>query len=166
MKTLEELHAHYRAVRQRLDNPPVKKPTLKLVTHLDPVAAPEPEPTPVPIPAPVPAPFQMPATPARTILNEVAEKYGMTVQAVQSACRKKNFVAARQEASYRMSSELKFTLNQIGKLVGGRDHTTVLHAIRRHQKNLALGGEPWASKLCVTSACDKGTITQALEHNV
>ena len=44
MKTLEELHAHYKAVRQRLDNPVVKKPTLKLVGHLEPIAIPEPEP--------------------------------------------------------------------------------------------------------------------------
>ena len=150
MKTLEELHAHYKAVRQRLDNPVVKKPTLKLVEHLEPIAIPEPEPAPPP--APVPAPPVSTATPARAILNEVAAKYELSVADIRGACRKNKFVRARQEAAYRLSVELKFSLSQVGRVIGNKDHTTALHAIRQHKKILVEGYKPKTRKSCASSA--------------
>ena len=149
MKTLEELHAHYKAVRQRLDNPVVKKPTLKLVGHLEPIAIPEPE------PAPPPKPIFLPSvstpTPARIILNEVAEKYELSVADIRGVCRKRKFSRARQEAAYRLSVELKFSLSQVGRMIGNKDHTTALHAIRKHKKILVEGYEPKTRKSCVSS---------------
>ncbi len=165
MLTLEELHAHYKAVRSRLDNPVIKKkePAVRLIypepqTYPDPLDNPPPEPVEQPpvIEAITPAMQQirMPETPAQTILREVAEKHGMTVKQVQSAARLKAYVCARQEASYRLNTELGFSLKQIGNMLGRRDHTTILHAINRHKKNLAKGDEPWARQVAFTDACD------------
>jgi chromosomal replication initiator protein len=161
MRTLEELHAHYKAVRARLDNPIKKEPPVRLIY-------PEPEPEPYPDPLSLPAivqklneaievaiaaPPAVTETPSKKILSEVAEKYAMPPTVFRSKSRDAAYVLCRQEASYRLKYELNFSLSQIGRLMGHRDHTTVLHAIRRYEKNLALGQGPWASKSCVSSAC-------------
>ena len=137
--TLEELHAHYKAVRARIENPVSKK------------CIPEPEPEIVPVM------FQMPATPARIILSEVSEKHGVSIEDIQGKSRLMKYVAARQEVCYRLSTELKFSLKQIGRLLGDRDHTTVLHSIRRHKKNLVEGGKPWTRQSGLLHGCDTRT---------
>ena len=155
MLTLEELHAHYKAVRARLDNPVVKKkePAVRLIY-------PEPQKYPEPLDQPFPEPVEppqeaaaiiplrrapiMPETPSQTVLREVAEKHNMSVRQVQSAVRLKAYVEARQEAAYRLNTELGFSLKQIGNMLGRRDHTTILHAINRYKKNLADGREVWS----------------------
>ena len=165
MRTLEELHAHYKAVRARLDAPIKKEPAVRLIY-------PEPEKYPDPLDLPVApiipdvvgeigeiaeeaiaAPLVTTETPAKKILSEVADKHGMPPTVFRSKSRDAAYVLCRQEAAYRLKYELNFSLSQIGRLMGHRDHTTVLHAIRRYEKNLALGQGPWASKSCVSNAC-------------
>ena len=136
MMTLEELHAHYKAVRARLDSGPVKETNV----HVGPfMRLKGPYPDPLDSPAPAPAPAE---TPARKILMEVAEKHKMPVGAFRSKSRTMPFINLRHEACYRLSTELGFSLMQIGRLMGNRDHTTVLNAIRRHKKILAEGYKP------------------------
>ena len=146
MMTLEELHAHYKAVRARLDSGPVKETNV----HVGPfMRLKGPYPDPLDSPAPAPAvevsakAAEAPAeTPARKILMEVAEKHKMPVGAFRSKSRTMPFINLRHEACYRLSTELGFSLMQIGRLMGNRDHTTVLNAIRRHKKILAEGYKP------------------------
>ena len=156
MMTLEELHAHYKAVRARLDKPAKKEPAVRLI-YPEPAPAPYPDPIDAPPPvAPTPhakAPAAPAETPARKIMNEVAEKHNMPVAAFRSPSRKMPFVNLRHEACYRLSTELGFSLMQIGRLMGNRDHTTVLNAIRRHKKILAEGYKPKTRTKCVSSAC-------------
>jgi hypothetical protein len=163
MKTLEELHAHYKAVRARLDAPIKKEPAVRLI-YPEPEKYPDPLYFPVApiipdvvieiVPVePVDNPPVTTETPARKILSEVADKHGMPPTVFRSKSRDAAYVLCRQEAAYRLKYELNFSLSQIGRLMGHRDHTTVLHAIRRYEKNLALGLGPWASKSCVTNAC-------------
>lgn len=152
MMTLEELHAHYKAVRARLDKPAKKEPAVRLIY---PEPAPEPfkDPLDSAPPAPVveaPAPIE---TPARKILMEVAEKHGMPVTVFRNKSRKLNHVRCRQEACFRMKQDLGFSLSQIGRLMGHQDHTTVLHAIRQYKKILAEGYKPKTRTKCVSSAC-------------
>jgi hypothetical protein len=144
MMTLEELHAHYKAVRARLDKPAKREPAVRLIY---PEPAPAPYPDPLDSPAPVaveapPAPAAPAETPARKILMEVAEKHKMPVASFRSKSRTMPFINLRHEACYRLSTELGFSLMQIGRLMGNRDHTTVLNAIRRHKKILAEGYKP------------------------
>jgi len=171
MLTLEELHAHYKAVRARLDNPVKKEPAVRLV-YPEPDPAPYPDPLDFPPPVVIeiveitPEPVQLPVvtteTPARKILMEVAEKHNMPVASFRSQSRKMNFINLRHEACYRLSTELGFSLKQIGRLMGNRDHTTVMNAIKRHKKILAEGYKPKTRKLRFTNACvTKGGTTGA-----
>jgi chromosomal replication initiator protein len=147
MHTLEELHAHYKAVRARLNGPVKKVPIIVLA----------PKPSGVQI---YPDPLDRPAlpttseTPARRILIEVAEKHNMPISAFRSESRKMRFVNLRHEACYRLSVELKFSLSQIGRLMGNRDHSTVMNAIKRHKKILVEGYKPKTrTKSGVSNAC-------------
>ena len=156
MVTLEELNEHYKAVRARLNSPPIMKreppaPTLHSGPYPDPLDSPPPVKAPKQE-VPAEAPPVTAETPARRVLSEVADKHGMPSTVFRSQSRDAAYVLCRQEAAYRLKYELNFSLSQIGRLMGHRDHTTVLHAIRRYEKNLALGQEPRASK-CVSNAC-------------
>lgn len=68
----------------------------------------------------------------KRILHEVAEKHNISVQDMVSSKRTAHFVLARNEACYRMRSETNLSLPAIGWRMGGRDHTTVMHAIERY----------------------------------
>jgi hypothetical protein len=161
MMTLEELHAHYKAVRSRLDNPVKKEPAVRLICAGQ---APYPDPLNVVPPkveaAAVPAaqnPLMTSETPARRIMAEVAEKHNMPMAAFRSASRTMPFVNLRHEACYRLSIELGFSLKQIGRLMGNRDHTTVMNAINRHKKILVEGYKPKTRKR-VTGAAAQAQI--------
>ena len=147
MMTLEELHAHYKAVRARLDGGVKREAPVRLIC---PKPAPAAYPDPLDTPAPVAAIIEMPdktpetpaETPARRILNEVADKHNMPVASFRSQSRTMPFINLRHEACYRLSTELGFSLSQIGRLMGNRDHTTIMNAIRRHKKILVEGYKP------------------------
>ena len=159
MMTLEELHAHYKAVRARLDKPAKREPAVRLI-YPEPAPAPYPDPldSPAPVAVETPPPPAAPAeTPARKILMEVAEKHGMPVTVFRNKSRKLNHVRCRQEACFRMKQDLGFSLSQIGRLMGHQDHTTVLHAIRQYKKILAEGYKP---KTRTKSSVSSARVTQ------
>lgn len=65
------------------------------------------------------------------ILTTVAADSGLPIQVILSPLRTREVVAARQKGlylSYVMSGK---SLPEIGRRFGGRDHTTVLHAVRK-----------------------------------
>ena len=70
------------------------------------------------------------------ILRECCAKHRVTMQELRGPKRFVNIVWARQEAAYRMSRETRLSLSQIGKRLGDRDHTTILHAIRCYEARL------------------------------
>lgn len=71
------------------------------------------------------------------ILKEVCAKYGTNLSEIKSKARPNGLAFARFEASYRLRHELKnFSYPRIGKHLGGRDSSTILHATRRHQQRL------------------------------
>lgn len=89
---------------------------------------------------PTPAPEARPGVPAmawKRILAEVANKHALTVSQVTGRQRNRAFVIARHEAIYRLHTETEMSLPQIGRRVGGRDHTSVLHGIKRHKQRMA-----------------------------
>ncbi len=64
----------------------------------------------------------------KSILNIVAEYYDIRIEDIISPCRKKSLTEPRQIIMYLMREELKFSFPNIGQEIGGRDHTTVMHA--------------------------------------
>jgi hypothetical protein len=50
---------------------------------------------------------------------------------IEGQCRTHGIVQARMMACWLMRLAAKRTFPQIGRLIGGRDHTTVMHSVRR-----------------------------------
>jgi chromosomal replication initiator protein len=69
-------------------------------------------------------------TPA-AIINTVAGYYGLTTEILQSKRRDKPLTIARQIAMYLFREELQCSWTQIGKELGGRDHSTILHGYHK-----------------------------------
>lgn len=76
----------------------------------------------------------VPLRPAAAILAEVAAKHGLTLNEAKSHRRDRRIVNCRQEAAWRMTRETRLSLSQIGTVLGGFDHTSVIHAVRTYQK--------------------------------
>ncbi len=64
----------------------------------------------------------------------VAEYFNIKVQDLSSRKRPENIALARQFAMYITRSLTDYSLVQIGQYFGGKDHTTVMHAIDKIEK--------------------------------
>lgn len=110
------------------------------------VVAPEPEPIAVPEPTvePEPAPPPVatenrdwlfvtprPVTTIKDIQRAVAKHYGFTCMDMCSKRRTAALAKARHVAMYVVKSVTPRSLREIGYYFGGRDHTTVLHGVRK-----------------------------------
>jgi len=87
----------------------------------------------------------VPPIPKR-IIAECLIKHQIKYIHVASECRNFELVTCRQEICYRLREETSYSLPQIGRLLGGRDHTTVLFAIRRHKEIMFGGPKPNKNK--------------------
>ena len=63
------------------------------------------------------------------IIEEVTLRFRVGREDLMGASRKKNFVRARHVAMYLLKEELGMRDTQIGRLIGGRDHSTVISAV-------------------------------------
>ena len=79
------------------------------------------------------------------IQKSVAEYYRIKVADMYSKRRPANIALPRQIAMYLAKELTQKSLPEIGELFGGRDHTTVLHAVKKitkeRQKNIKLNHE-------------------------
>jgi chromosomal replication initiation ATPase DnaA len=73
----------------------------------------------------------------REIIAEVARRHGYSTAEIKSSRRHRGAIIARQEAMWLCRRETLSSLPQIGAALGNRDHTTVLHGIRRHEERMA-----------------------------
>lgn len=151
--------SHYEAIRRRLMGPqprPMMRPTPV------PKAAPvQPQPTPaqkVPV-------MMMPDAPRRDVIElnpdeldrlrqyqdavpvqavkfkdierEICLAYRLSPLELWSSRRQQNLCDARQEAYYRLRHETSRSMPDIARRCGGRDHTTILHGVRKIERLLA-----------------------------
>lgn len=72
---------------------------------------------------------QMPRQQRIAVVQEVADRHGVSLEAVLGASRGREVVAARWEAMRRIHNEFGDSTPRIGRLFN-RDHTTVLHALK------------------------------------
>ncbi len=70
-------------------------------------------------------------TSAKKIAESVAEFYNITMEDLVKQSRKKEYVKPRQIAMYLIRKELDNSFPSIGDFFGGRDHTTVMHAVEK-----------------------------------
>lgn len=66
------------------------------------------------------------------ILHECAHQYGFKVRDLKAQCRNKRVCAARKLYYYRAAAETEFSYPQIGRVCGGRDHSTVMHGVQSY----------------------------------
>lgn len=73
-------------------------------------------------------PTQSSPTPGR-VIEAVSRHFKIDTLSLRGSSRKASLVLARQVLMYLLRNELGLPLEQIGELVGGRDHSTVIHGI-------------------------------------
>ena len=71
---------------------------------------------------------------AKKIIEIVSDFYNVTPEDLLKQSRKKEYVNPRQIAMYIIRKELETSLPSIGEFFGGRDHTTVIHAIDKIER--------------------------------
>jgi len=65
------------------------------------------------------------------IIELVAREWQITVEAIRSRDRSQKIAEPRQVAMYLLRNKTDASLPQIGHVLGGRDHTTVMYAIEK-----------------------------------
>jgi chromosomal replication initiator protein len=67
----------------------------------------------------------------------VAEAWGVSADGLQSKKRTKDLTVPRQVAMFLIKELFDLSLVDIGKLFGGRDHSTVIHSIAKVEEDIA-----------------------------
>ncbi len=65
------------------------------------------------------------------VVEAVANAYGLSKAQLTGRCRTKNIALPRQIAMYLLREEINVSLPQIGAVLGGRDHSTVLYGCEK-----------------------------------
>lgn len=65
------------------------------------------------------------------VVSVVASYFNIKISQLKSSRRDRSLSVPRQILYYILRSELNLPLMEIGRLLGGRDHTTILHGIRK-----------------------------------
>ena len=83
------------------------------------------------------APAAAEATPVEEIQQRVAERFGISRAELVGSTRAATPLRARQVAIFLTRELTDLSLPQIGRLYGGRDHSTVLNSLRRVEAGVA-----------------------------
>lgn len=70
------------------------------------------------------------------IVDKVCGHYGVSQQQVFSRSRKRDYVLVRQVSMYLAQKYTKMPASRIGQLIGGRDHSTVIHSCSTIEQRL------------------------------
>ncbi|WP_233556002.1 chromosomal replication initiator protein DnaA [Galactobacter caseinivorans] len=73
----------------------------------------------------------------QSIVASTAEYFELTIDELNSKSRTRTLVTARQIAMYLLRELTDMSLPKIGDMMGGRDHTTVIHADRKIRELMA-----------------------------
>ncbi len=72
----------------------------------------------------------------REVIGAVASHFELRHADLTGACRAKPIVVPRQVLMYLLRIELKLPLMEVGRLLGNRDHTTIMHGVEKITKLL------------------------------
>jgi chromosomal replication initiator protein len=75
------------------------------------------------------------------VRQRVAEEWNVSAEGLQSKKRTKDLTVPRQVAMYLIKELFGLSLVEIGRMFGGRDHSTVIHSIDKVEEELAADGE-------------------------
>jgi chromosomal replication initiator protein len=71
------------------------------------------------------------STTAEDVIDAVSRHYNVAEKDLKGRQRTRDIAFARQVAMYLLREETDISLEEIGRAIGGRDHTTVLHGIKK-----------------------------------
>jgi len=74
----------------------------------------------------------------KEILKKIADFYDITTEQILGPKRNKELVYPRQICAYILREELNYSFPKIGKELGGKDHTTIMHACNKIGKELQI----------------------------
>ncbi|MBA3046943.1 chromosomal replication initiator protein DnaA [Patescibacteria group bacterium] len=80
--------------------------------------------------------YQTKTTSPKTIIDAVSRFYDINLKDLTGKSRKKELVVPRQIIMYLMREEIKSSYPAIGQELGGRDHTTAMHACNKISKSI------------------------------
>jgi chromosomal replication initiator protein len=102
---------------------------------------------------------QAPATPQpinpNALLKLICETYGITLKELSGKTRTQNLVIPRQIAMYLLRNDLGLNLETIGQMLGGRDHTTVMHGVEKVTRAMVSNDQLRASLQSIRQAATK-----------
>lgn len=70
------------------------------------------------------------------LLSHISKFFNISKDKILSKRRNKHLVYPRQILCYLLKEEANYSYPAIGKFLNGRDHTTILHAVKKIEKNL------------------------------
>lgn len=73
---------------------------------------------------------------SKTLIDVVINYYDLSIEDILGKSREQKLAFPRQVLMYLLREELKISFPSIGKEIGGRDHTTVMHACDKIKKEL------------------------------
>ncbi len=85
------------------------------------------------------------------IIERTAAYYGLTPDSITGQSRVKAVAHARQVSMYLMRKLMDLTLDEIGEQFGGKDHATVIHAIKKIEVAIGSSAEEAAVLRDITS---------------
>lgn len=68
---------------------------------------------------------------SRELISMISKQFQIKTSDLKGSSRKADLVLPRQIAMYLLRKELELPLMEIGEILGGRDHTTILHGVRK-----------------------------------
>lgn len=77
----------------------------------------------------------------KKIFTAVSKRFGVSVADIKGPSRKQNIVRARSVCVYLCRKLCDLSLDRIGSLFGNRDHSTILYAFRKIEKQIEDGDE-------------------------
>jgi hypothetical protein len=82
-----------------------------------------------------------------TVVMAVADYFNFDMNDMRSDTRSAPIAYARHVAMYLARKLTTKSLPAIGRVLGGRDHTTILHGIRKIERQIAIGAQPTCSDI-------------------
>lgn len=78
---------------------------------------------------------------ATDVVEKVARFYDVDIESIYEKTRRKEVVKPRQVIMYILREDFQISYPAIGKKLGGRDHTTVIHSCDKVKNDLKTNGE-------------------------
>lgn len=89
------------------------------------------------------------------LLHLCCIEFNCTLEEIKGKSRKRNIVFARHIAMHILNNYKAGTLNTIGNLFGGRDHTTVLHACKNINNLISVKDDGYDNYLKIKNKFDE-----------